>query len=127
MKRLLVAVAVAAVAFFAVGAIGDATQTRPDERHHDLKTEVVVHIEGKNYRQNIDTAAYALWASCSATVAGDLVEPGIEPLGDGDYRFAMTPSLGHHGKERLLGCLRDLTVDRLKSNVESVQDVALSS
>lgn len=124
MKRLLVAGAVAAVAFFAVGAIGDATQTRADVRHDDLKTEVVLHVEGKNYRQSIDTAAYALWASCSATVAGDLVDPGVERLGQGNYRFAMSPSLGYHGKERLLGCLRDLSIDRVKSSVESVRDVA---
>lgn len=127
MKQLLVVLAVGAGAFFAVGAIGDATQTRPDERRDDLKTEIVVHIEGRNYRQSLDTAAYGLWASCSATVAGDLVDPGIESLGDGDYRFAMSPSLGDHGKERLLGCVRDLSVDRLKSNVVSVHDVALSS
>ncbi len=37
----------------------------------------------------------------------------------------MTPSLGDHGKERLLGCLNDLSIDRLKSNVESVDQVAL--
>jgi hypothetical protein len=113
--------------FFAVGAIGDATQTRPDERHDDQKTEVVIHIEGKNYRQSLDTGAQALFASCAATVGGDLVEPGIESIGAGDYRFAMTPSLGEHGKERLLGCLNDLSVDRLRSNVESVGDMPLAS
>jgi hypothetical protein len=37
----------------------------------------------------------------------------------------MTPSLGHHGKERLIGCLRDLTVDRVSSHVDSVADAPL--
>ena len=52
---------------------------------------------------------------------------GIEPIGPGDYRFAMTPSLGDHGKERLLGCMNDLSIDRLRSNVESVEDVPLGA
>lgn len=125
MKRAIVYLVLIVGGVFGVKAMGDATQTRVDERHDDMKTEVVVHLEGKNYRQSLDTAAFALWGSCSATVGGDLVDPGIEPLGDGTYRFAMTPSLGHHGKERLLGCLRDLGIDRVKSNVESVNDVPL--
>lgn len=123
MRRVLLTGAVATAAFFGVGALADATQTRADQRDVDLKTEVVVHVQGKNYRQSMETAAWALWASCAATVEGELVEPGIEPLGGDDFRFAITPSIGHHGKERLLGCLRDLTVDRLKSHVVSARDI----
>jgi hypothetical protein len=122
-RRFLLIGALATAGFFGVGALGDATQTRADERDADLETEVVVHVEGRNYRQSLETGAWALWASCSATVEGTLVEPGIEALGDGDFRFAIHPSIGHHGRERLLGCLRDLTVDRLKSSVELVRDV----
>ncbi len=110
--------ALVAAMVFGVKAIGDATQTRPDQRHADRTTEVVVRLEGRNYHQSLDTAAHALWGSCAATVAGALVDPGIQRIGDGVYRFAITPSLGRHGEERLLGCLRDLTVDRLKSSVE---------
>jgi len=124
-KRALVSAVLVAGGAFGVNALGDSTQTRVDERRDDAKTEVVVHIEGRNYRQSLDTAAYALWGSCAATVGGDLVEPGVEPLGDGDYRFAITPSLGRHGKERLLGCLRDLSIDRVKSSVASVTDTPL--
>ena len=127
MKKLLILGIVLVIGAFAVDAIGDATQTREDERHNDRKTEVVMHLEGKNFRQSLDTAAQALWGSCAATVGGHLVEPGIEPIGPGEYRFAMTPSLGDHGKERLLGCINDWSIDRLLSNVESVEDVPLGA
>lgn len=125
MRRMLVVGALVTAGFFGIDAMADATQTRADERHADLQTEVVIHVEGKGYKQSLDTAAWALWASCSATVEGTLLDPGIEALGDGDFRFAVAPSIGHHGKERLLGCLRDLTVDRLKSSVTLVRDVPL--
>jgi hypothetical protein len=125
MKRMLILIVLVAVGVLVVDQLGDATQTRDDERSSDRKTQVVIHIEGKHYRQSLDTAAQALYASCTATVGGELVDPGIEKVGDGEYRFAMTPSLGEHGKERLLGCLNDLGIDRLKSNVQSVEELPL--
>lgn len=124
MKRLLLIGAIAVGAWFSIGAIGDATQTREDVRHADRATEVVIHVEGLRYRQSLDVAANALYSTCTATVSGRLVEPGIVDLGGGDYSFAMTPSLGHHGKERLLGCLRDLTIERVKSSVVSIEEIA---
>jgi hypothetical protein len=125
MKQALVILALAGAAALSVKVMGDATQTRPDARDANAKTEVVVRLEGQRYFQSLDTAAYALWGTCAATVSGELLDLGVEPIGAGQYRFAMTPSLGHHGKERLLGCLNDLTIDRVKSNVESVADVPL--
>jgi hypothetical protein len=127
MKRFVIFAALLVVGVLGIKALGDATQTRPDERHKDRQTSVVIHIEGKNYRQSLDVAAQALFGKCTATVTGELVEPGIQSIGDGEFQFALTPSLGHHGKERLLGCLNDLSIERLRSNVESVEDVALSA
>ena len=75
MKRLLVLGVLLIIGAFVVDAIGDATQTRDDERHNDKQTEVVFHVEGKNFRQSLDTAAQALWGKCAATVGGHLVEP----------------------------------------------------
>ena len=123
-RRLLSVAAIGVAGFFGVGALGDATQTRPDERHDDVRTEVVLELEGKGYRQDLATGALALWATCSATVDGTLVEPGIVEDGDdGTFRFAIRPSIGRYGKERLLGCLNDLTVERLRADVVSVTDV----
>ncbi len=123
MKRVMILGVLLVIGAFVVDALGDATQTRNDDRDHDKQTEVVFHVDARHFRQSLDTAAAALWGKCSATVAGDLVGRGVVPIGGGNYRFAMTPSLGEHGKERLLGCLNDLSIDRVKSNVESVHDV----
>lgn len=119
MRKVVVVFALALAVVFGVRAIGDATQTRPDRRDVDRTTEVVVRLEGRNYAQSLDTAALALWGSCSSTVGGHLVAPGIQRIDDGVYRFSITPSLGHHGRQRLLGCLSDLTVDRVRSSVVS--------
>jgi hypothetical protein len=127
MKRLLAFMLGAVLIVIAIDQIGDATQTRVDERDDRKQTEVVIGVQLKNFRQSADSAANALWASCTATVGGSLIDPGIVALGDGEYKFAMTPSLGHHGKERLLGCLNDLSIDRVKSHVVSVKDVPLAS
>jgi hypothetical protein len=126
-KRFLLAGALIAVAVYAVGAIGDATQTRADVRHAHLQTEVVFHLEGKVYKPGLDTGAYTLWGTCAATVSGELVGPGIEPIGDGSYRAVVRPSLGAHDKERLLGCLNDLTLERVRSHVESVRELPVEA
>ncbi|MGH8976660.1 MAG: hypothetical protein ACRDV7_01200 [Acidimicrobiia bacterium] len=127
MKRMIAFAVLIVVGAFGIKVIGDATQTRPDERHRDRMTSVVVHLEGKSYRQSLDVAAQALYGKCSATVGGNLVDPGIERLSSGQYRFAMTPSLGEHGKERLFGCINDLSIERLRSNVESVEELPVEA
>jgi hypothetical protein len=123
MKRIIILGLVLIVGAFVVDWIGDATQTRPDERDSSRQTEIVIDVQSQHYKQSLDTAAMALYASCSATVPGHLVGPGIEAVGGDKYRFAVAPTLGEHGKERLLGCLNDLSIDRVKSHVDSVQDV----
>ncbi len=107
---------------FGIDALADATQTRPDQRHADQRTEVVMRLSSQHYNQSLATGAFALWTSCSATVSGALVAPGIVNDGNGQFRFSVHPSLGRHGKERLTGCLRDLTIERLPAHVVSVAD-----
>ena len=60
----------------------------------------------------------ALWAVCSATVPGD-VSPMPEQVGD-HWRVTISPALGEHGEKRLLGCLEDLTIDRVVGTVVAV-------
>jgi hypothetical protein len=107
--------------WFAVDKLADATQTRPDHRPAGSRTEIVFAVETKRYRQSTETAAQALWGTCSTTVSSSLVS-GVEALGGGDFRIVLTPALGKHARERVLGCLDDLTLDRVRSRVESVRD-----
>ena len=121
-RRLLIVAALLVGGSVGLDELADATQTRPDVHHADQRTEIVIDVEGRGYRQSLATGAAALYATCSATVSGELVEPGVINDGFGRFRFSIHPSLGHHGKERLLGCLRDLTVERLRADVVSVTD-----
>jgi hypothetical protein len=120
---LLVAGMLVAVVL-AVDWLADATQTRPDEqqRRSNVRTEIVIDLDAQHYRQDLATGALALWASCAATVSGTLTSPGITDLGDGRFRLAIRPALGEHSRKRLLGCLGDMTIDRLRGHLVSVRD-----
>ena len=122
-RRLVVVAALLVLASIGVDALADATQTRVDVHHADQRTEIVVAVSGQHFRQDLHTGVTALWATCSATVSGDLTPEGIMGEGNGRFRFSIVPSLGHHGKERITGCLGDLTVDRLRADVVSVRDI----
>ena len=126
-QRLAIIAALLLLGSVVIDELADATQTRADERHTDRRTEVVIDVEGKHYRQSLATGANALYGACSATVTGSLVPPGIVDDGDGRFRFSITPSLGKHGRERLLGCLQDLTVERLRVDIVSIHDRPLAN
>ena len=121
MKKLLVFGVLIIIGAFVVDALGDATQTRDDERRTDQATQIVFHVEGKHFRNR---STPPRWHCSASAVDGRRARrrPRHRTGRPGDYRFAMTPTLGDHGKERLLGCMNDLTIERLRSNVESVHD-----
>ena len=43
----------------------------------------------------------------------------LDALGDGRYRVVLRPAVGDHDERKLVGCLEDLTVDRVLGDVES--------
>jgi hypothetical protein len=45
----------------------------------------------------------------------------LEPLGEGRYRALLQPAVGQHDERQLVGCLEDLTVERVLGDVESVR------
>jgi hypothetical protein len=121
-QRVGIAAALLFVGTVGIGRLADATQTRPDVRDDERRTQIVVKVEGRNYRQSLETGATALFAACSATVSGTLMGPGILQLGDSQFQFSLTPALGKHGRERITGCLNDLTIERLRAKVVSIAD-----
>lgn len=112
----MLAVSLGAVAVAGIDRLADATQTRPDHQPPGTYTEIVYSIEVHSYRQAPLLAAQAVWGTCAATVSSRLTAP-IEDLGDGRYRIVVTPALGEHGRERVTGCLNDLTLDRVRSSL----------
>lgn len=121
-RSVLLLTLLAVGAFAVVDALADATQTRPDHQAAGTRTEIVIEVETRRYRQDVTTAAEALWATCSATVSSHLVGPGLERLGDDTFRAVVAPGLGEHARKRVLGCLKDLTLDRVRGHVVAVGD-----
>ena len=114
MRRVaLVATAVALT--IGIVAVREATQNRPDAIVDGsisvLDFDVAVH----GYRRGEPAAATALWLVCSATVRGE-VSTVPEPVG-GHWRVQITPAIGEHGAARLVGCVEDVTIDRVVGDV----------
>lgn len=119
MKRLLALLAVVAVVALAVDALGDMTQSRPDEINEDAVTEVILRVDEDRFGWGRDAAADALWSVCWAQTSSRMTGDGhLEALGDGRYRAVLRPAVGHHDERQLVGCLEDLTVDRVLADVE---------
>jgi hypothetical protein len=121
--RLALAGAVLLGGAIVLDRLADATQTRSDAPVRAARTEVVVDVDTNRYRQTDETAASALWGVCAATVPVRLVGGAPERLTDGSFRYLVEPALGRYRRERLLGCLNDLTLDRVRAEVVRVDDI----
>jgi hypothetical protein len=127
MKRVLIAVALIAFVSIAVDQIGDLTQSRPDPIRKGEVTELIVSVNQDRFGGGQDGAADALWAVCSAqTSSRPLDSDGLAPIGDNLYRVVLTPAVGRHARLKLVGCLQDLTVDRVRGDVESVRTFSVT-
>jgi hypothetical protein len=128
MKRALVLFAVIAAVAIAVDVLGDMTQTRPDEVNDDAVTEVIMRVDEDRFGFGRDAAADALWSVCWAMTSSRMAGDGrLEALGDGRYRAVLRPAVGHHDERQLVGCLEDLTVDRVLADVETFRTYPVSS
>jgi hypothetical protein len=127
MRRLLVAVALATAGVLAVDVLGDLTQSRPDPVMDEVATELVVAVDHDRFGGGVDAAADALWAVCSAQTASRIGgDRGLAPIGDGRYRAVLHPAVGDHEQRKLVGCLEDLTVDRVVGDVESFETLPVA-
>ena len=117
-KRALVVLGLGGAAFLAIDVIGDATQTRPDHVRDDYVSEVVFDIDTRLQRDEARLAA-GLWGACQNTVTNEALD-GLVRLGDDTFKVVLTPELGTHARQRLVGCLEDATIDRVLGDVVSV-------
>lgn len=118
--RLVAIVALVAVGTVALDLLSDATQTRADEPVDAARTEIVVRVQTNRYRQSALTAATTLWGACAATVPVQLVGDRPEALDDELFRYLVEPALGRYRRERLVGCMNDVTLERVRADVVRV-------
>jgi hypothetical protein len=116
------------VGILGVDELGDLTQSRGDSVPPGSRSEVVLAIDTRDYRQPVDAAAANLWGACAGIVRHRLdAAAGFEPVagGDGDeVRFSVEPGLGRNAERKLVGCLEDATLDRVVGDVVSVRLIA---
>ncbi|MGH9188185.1 MAG: hypothetical protein ACRD0U_20655 [Acidimicrobiales bacterium] len=121
MKRFAVVGVLVLALSAGVDAIGDLTQTRPDRVPADSRTDIVFEVRSERYRPGLHAAADGLWGACAGTTGRSLiVDPGIVEVSPGRFRLSVEPGLGEHARRRLVGCLEDLTIERVKGVVVSV-------
>jgi hypothetical protein len=124
MKRVAIVVAIVAALAVVVGELGDLTQSRPDPIRDDASTEIVLAVEEDRFAPGQDAAAAALWGVCAAQTRSHVADGGaLAPIDGGRYRVVLEPAVGDHERRKLVGCLEDLTIDRVLGDVESFRTV----
>lgn len=107
---LAVAVALVAASLWAlIGALADATQTRPASATDSAATTVVYELEvrGEETKAAERLAARQVWESCRRATFVQNERASLARLGDGIYAGVLRPALGDHDLLRLRGCISD--------------------
>lgn len=121
MKRALLAVVLLVVGAAAVDKMGDAFQSRADHMPPDSRSEVVLQVSAEDYKGDPAQAADAIVAACRGSVRNRVLDdPGVVEVEPGTYSFSVQPGLGKNNRVKLVGCLQDLTIDRVQADVVSV-------
>lgn len=125
MKRAAIAVALVVALALLIGELGDLTQSRPDPIRDDAATEILLSVDEDRFAPGQDAAAAALWGVCAAQTRSQVADGGaLASIAAGRYRVVLEPAVGDHERRKLVGCLEDLTIDRVLGDVESFRMVA---
>jgi len=108
-----------------IDALGDLTQTRPHVAVAGTRTTMVVRIETNARPRSPLEAAQRLWETCRGRIAGRLAPSGIVQVGPGTMRIDVIPSLGLHQTRRFRGCFEDMTLDKVRADVISINHLSL--
>jgi hypothetical protein len=118
-RRAVATVALVLALVAGIHEMAELTQNRPDVRVPGSTTTVEFTVSTHDFHRGEPAAATALWAVCSATVGGE-VSPVPEAVGD-RWLATVSPAIGEHGENRLVGCLEDVTIDRVIGNVTALR------
>jgi hypothetical protein len=103
--------------------LGDALQTRPDPRRHDVATRIDVELRGARSAARPEQAAATLWGTCSHVLHGSVGAASITDVGRGRIELLVPTHIGPHAEERVRGCLQDAVVDRVQASVVGLEAV----
>lgn len=120
MKRFLIAIVLIGVAVALMDELGDMTQTRPDRVPRNSRTTLIFEVDTRKYAPGADMAADNLWASCAHLTWSRVINGGPVSIGNERYEVVLKPGLGAYSKRKVVGCIEDITIDRVMADVESV-------
>lgn len=124
--KLIAIVLLVAGGIWAAGTLGDLTQARGDPVVRESRSEVVMQVTSRGYKHDLDLGAQHLVAACAGTTFMRIADdPGVVEIEPGVYQFTVEPALGTYNQRKLLGCLQDLTVNRLLANIVSIEHFGL--
>ena len=105
----------------AVVGLSDLTQSRPDPLNRAADTEVVFAVDENRFRGGLDGAATALWAVCAGQTTSQPTDGGaLAEIEEGRYRLVLRPAIGDGERRKLVGCLEDFTIERVRGSVQTV-------
>jgi hypothetical protein len=97
--------------------LGDALQTRPDQRRSGVATSIELELRGAHSLVRPEELAATLWGTCSHVLQSANGPTTIDHVGPARVRFLVGNDIGAHAEERLRGCLQDAVVDRVQARV----------
>jgi hypothetical protein len=105
----------------AVILLRELTQTRPGEVASAGSTAVVLDIDQRRQSRPLPTVAEDLFGSCRSRLPGDVELTVITPVDDERVMIEFDRALGRTGRARIVGCLEDHTLDRVRADVLSIR------
>lgn len=121
MRKSLPIVLTAVLAAVVIGLLAGRLQNRTDERVPGSRSVVTFDVDAYDVEQPVEQAARALWYACNQTVPSHLESLSIGEGGNGVA--TLTPAMGPHDRKRLMGCMHDATLDRIRGEVVSIVDL----
>lgn len=115
-----VAVAVVVGGATAVGALGDATQTRPEQAPDAAATTLVLRVETRHPGDaaHAENAARDLWDGCRrGTTVAHLDHAALTQLDTDVFAVVVRPALTDNDLTRLRGCLLDANTDGVQAAI----------
>jgi hypothetical protein len=121
MRAGVIVLLLAVLAAAAVDALGDRTQNRPDDPVPGTATRVVFDVDTYDAERPPDQSARALWYACAQTIPNQILSVDVGT--GGTATAVVSPQLGEHSRKRIEGCLKDATIDRVRGDVLSIEDL----
>jgi hypothetical protein len=97
--------------------LGDALQTRPDQRRSDVATSIELELRGARSLVRPEELAATLWGTCSHVLHSANGPTTIDHVGPARVELLVGNDIGEHAEARLRGCLQDAVVDRVQARV----------